>query len=124
MIRHLVVWRLLPTQTAEEKRKNALLMQEKFAELGGKVPGIVHMKLEIDMLTTSNFDVIRDSVFESEAALKAYQKNPEHLAVAKIVATLATDRTTVDFAEKSIIVRMVPCPVWQLANHAVRTADW
>ena len=50
--------------------------------LKGKVPGIVEIKVEINGLASSNADLMLDSTFENEEALKGYSVHPEHVKVA------------------------------------------
>mgnify|MGYP003526723684 FL=1 len=50
--------------------------------LKGVVPGLTEICVRTEGLASSNADVMLDSTFESEAALKAYAVHPAHVAVA------------------------------------------
>ncbi|ETP71798.1 Stress responsive A/B Barrel Domain-containing protein [Lachnospiraceae bacterium JC7] len=82
MIKHVILWTLRDEITAEEKEKIKKEIKEGLEGLKGKVPGIVDIKVNINGLASSNADLMLDSTFESEEALKAYAVNPLHVAVA------------------------------------------
>ena len=73
-------------------------IKEGLEGLKGKVPGIVEIKVNINGLESSNADLMLDSTFESEEALKAYSKHPEHVAVADSkVRPFTASRACLDF---------------------------
>ena len=47
-----------------------------------EVPGIVEIKVYTEGLASSNTDLMLDSTFTDEGALKGYAVHPEHVAVA------------------------------------------
>ncbi len=82
MVKHVILWTLKDELSAEEKATIKQGIKEGLEGLKGKVPGIVEIKVNIDSLASSNADLMLDSTFESEDALKAYAVHPEHVAVA------------------------------------------
>lgn len=82
MVKHIILWTLKDTLSAEEKEEVKKGIKEGLEGLKGKVPGIVDIKVNIHGLASSNADLMLDSTFESEEALKAYATHPEHVAVA------------------------------------------
>ena len=50
--------------------------------LAGQIPGLTEIHVYTEGLASSNADLMLDSLFEDEAALKAYAVHPEHVAVA------------------------------------------
>ena len=50
--------------------------------LKGVVPGLLDIVVRTTGLASSNADLMLDSAFESEAALKGYAVHPAHVAVA------------------------------------------
>ena len=82
MVKHVILWTLKDELSEEEKAKIKQGIKEGLEGLKGKVPGIVDIKVNINGLESSNADLMLDSTFESEDALKAYAVHPEHVAVA------------------------------------------
>ena len=82
MVKHVIVWTLKDEYSAEEKENIKKGIKEGLEGLKGKVPGIVEIKVEISGLDSSNTDLMLDSTFENEDALKGYSVHPEHVKVA------------------------------------------
>ena len=82
MVKHVILWTLKDEYSAEEKENIKQGIKEGLESLKGKVPGIVDIKVNINGLPSSNADLMLDSAFESEDALKNYSTHPEHVAVA------------------------------------------
>ena len=82
MVKHVILWTLKDELSAEEKAQVKQGIKEGLEALKGVVPGIVEIRVNIDGLASSNADLMLDSTFESEEALKAYAVNPAHVAVA------------------------------------------
>ena len=57
-------------------------IKEGLESLQGKIPGLVDIMVNRTGLSSSNADLMLDSPFEDEAALKGYAVHPEHVAVA------------------------------------------
>ena len=82
MVKHVILWTLKDEYSAEEKADIKRGIKEGLEGLKGKVPGIVEIKVNIEGLASSNADLMLDSTFENEEALKNYAVHPEHVAVA------------------------------------------
>ena len=81
MVRHLVAWNYAEGLTEEENKKNAEIMKRELENLKNLIDGIVSIKLYTKPLGSSDTDLLLDSLFESEEALKAYVVHPEHVRV-------------------------------------------
>ena len=57
-------------------------IKEGLEGLLGKIDGLVDIKVVTNGLSSSNADLMLDSTFVDEAALKTYASNPEHVKVA------------------------------------------
>ncbi len=82
MVKHIILWKLKDSLSESEKadaKKNAKAALE---ALQGKIPGLLSVSVVIDELASSNADMMLDTSFENEDALKGYQVHPEHVAVA------------------------------------------
>ncbi|MBQ7833441.1 MAG: Dabb family protein [Lachnospiraceae bacterium] len=82
MVKHIILWQLKDELSAEEKSAVKLGIKEGLENLAGKIPGLLDIHVQIEGLASSNADVMLDSSFENEEALKGYAVHPEHVAVA------------------------------------------
>lgn len=82
MVKHIILWTLKDELSAEEKEQVKLGIKEGLEGLAGKIPGMIDIKVNINGLASSNADLMLDSTFENEEALKGYAVHPEHVAVA------------------------------------------
>jgi len=97
MVKHIVAWNWADNLTEEEKEKNARLMKKELENLINLIPGIISIKLYTKPLQSSDSDLLLDSEFESEEALKAYQVHPEHVRVANnFVRPVVKNRKCID----------------------------
>ena len=98
MVKHVIVWTLKEELSGEEKEKVKQGIKESLEGLKGKVPGIVEIKVYTEGLASSNADLMLDSTFEDEDALKGYAVHPDHVAVADTkVRPYAKIRSCFDF---------------------------
>lgn len=97
MVKHIIIWTLKSEFSDAEKREAAQKIKSGLEGLSGKIPGMTEVKVNIDLLTSSSGDVMLDTTFVDEDALKAYQVNPDHVAVAAYVRSVVSDRKCVDF---------------------------
>ena len=79
MVKHIILW-TLKDEFKNDKIK--LGIKEGLESLQGKIPGLVEIKVNINGLKSSNADLMLDSTFESEEALKNYATHPAHVEVA------------------------------------------
>lgn len=82
MVKHMIIWTLKEELSGEEKEAVKKGIKEGLEGLAGKIPGLIDIKVQTEALASSNADIMLDSTFESEEALKGYATHPEHVAVA------------------------------------------
>ncbi|MBO6007655.1 MAG: Dabb family protein [Lachnospiraceae bacterium] len=82
MVRHVIIWNLKDEFAGDEKAKIVAEIKEGLEGLKGVVPGLVEIKVNTERLPSSNADLMLDSLFENEDALKGYAVHPAHVAVA------------------------------------------
>lgn len=82
MVKHIILWQLKDELSAEEKKVIKAEMKEALEGLVGKIPGLLEVKVQTEGLASSNAEVMLDTSFTDEAALKVYATHPEHVAVA------------------------------------------
>ncbi len=98
MVKHVILWVLDEKLTDCEKVKIKADIKTNLEGLMGKIPGLLEIKVNICGLFTSTADLMLDSTFESEEALKNYSKNPFHVAVADTyVRPYTVHRSCLDF---------------------------
>ena len=98
MVKHIILWTL---KEMDESQKEAVKagIKEGLEGLKGKIPGLVDIKVFTEgRLLSSTADLMLDSTFETEEALKGYSKHPEHVAVADSkVRPFTASRACLDF---------------------------
>ncbi|MBO5986895.1 MAG: Dabb family protein [Lachnospiraceae bacterium] len=82
MVKHVILWQLKEEYDEAQKAQIKKGIKEGLEGLKGQIPGLLEIQVNIDPLASSNCDVMLDSCFESEEALKGYAVHPEHVAVA------------------------------------------
>ncbi len=98
MVRHIVSWSFADGFTESENQKNAEVMKQELENLKNLIDGIESIEVLIHPLDTSDADVLLDSSFVSEEALKAYTIHPEHVRVGtNYVKPVMKNRKCVDF---------------------------
>ena len=98
MVRHVIVWTLKDEYSDSEKETIKAGIKGGLEGLKDKVPGIIEIKVYTDKLPSSNADLILDSSFENEDALKGYSVHPAHVAVAdEKVRPYTKQRSCFDF---------------------------
>ncbi len=82
MVKHIILWQLRDELSAEQAAAAKKGIKEGLEGLQGKIEGLLDIHVIIDGLPSANADVMLDSTFENEAALKGYAVHPAHVAVA------------------------------------------
>ena len=82
MTKHIILWTLKETLSAEEKAQVKAGIKAGLEGLAGQIPGLVDIHVQIECLPSSNADLMLDSTFTDAAALQAYSVHPAHVAVA------------------------------------------
>ncbi len=98
MVRHIVAWNYAEGLTEEENRNNTAVMKKELENLKNLIDGIISLEVLTNPVDTSESDLILDSVFVSEEALKTYTVHPEHVRVASTyVRPVTRNRKCIDF---------------------------
>ncbi len=82
MTKHIILWTLKDSLSAEEKVAVKAGIKAGLEGLAGQIPGLVEIHVQTDCLPSSTADLMLDSTFTDEAALKGYSVHPAHVAVA------------------------------------------
>ena len=98
MVKHIILWNLKDEFSTDEKTKIKNEIKVGLEGLQGKIEGLVEIKVQIDKLDSSTADLMLDSTFENEEALKFYSTHPEHVKVAnEKVRPFTAVRSCLDF---------------------------
>lgn len=98
MVKHIILWTLKDEYTADEKEQIKDGIKEGLEGLSGKIPGLLEIKVNKNGLESSNADLMLDSSFENEDALKNYSIHPAHVEVADTkVRPYTKTRSCLDF---------------------------
>ena len=82
MVKHVIIWTLKDEYSDSEKAAIKAEIKEGLEGLKGKIDGLLDIKVITEGLSSSNTDLMLDSLFENEDALKGYAVHPDHVAVA------------------------------------------
>jgi len=98
MIRHIVCWKFLPRAEGEAKGENLRKAKSMLESLQGKIPEIRSLEVGIDVTQAeASCDLALNGTFDSVAALEAYQRHPDHLAVVAFLRKVQSAKTVVDY---------------------------
>ena len=82
MVKHVILWTLKDQYSGAQMEEIKAGIKEGLEGLKGQIPGLVDIKVYTNGLSSSNTDLMLDSTFENEEALKNYATHPAHVAVA------------------------------------------
>ena len=97
MLRHIVMWRYKDGLTDSENHENAEKVKSILESLKDSIKEIIEIKVYINTITTSNIDIMLDSLFEDEESMAAYKIHPEHLKVVDFIGSVLQDRVVFDY---------------------------
>ena len=80
MVKHMIIWKI--KDECENKQEVKSKIKKELEALKGQIDGLMEMNIITEKLPSSSGDLMMDSLFESEEALKAYQNHPAHKNVA------------------------------------------
>lgn len=100
MITHIICWRLRNRTRPLSENCDAMAIKAALEELRGRIPGLVHLEVGFDFSgKDSAADVVLYTRFESREDLQAYQDNPAHVEVRRVVRPRVAERRMVDFED-------------------------
>ena len=100
MVKHIIIWTLKDEYSNEEKAAIKAEIKAGLEGLKGKIDGLTDIKVYTEGLESSNGDLMLDSTFVSEEALKGYAVHPAHVEVANTkVRPFTQTRLCLDFED-------------------------
>ena len=98
MVKHIILWQLKDEIQGEEKEAVKAGIKAGLEGLAGQIPGLVDIFVRTEYLPSSNVDVMLDSTFVDEGALKTYASHTAHVKVAdNQVRPYTKSRACMDF---------------------------
>ena len=98
MVRHIILWQIKDDADKASVKKNA---KEALEGLAGKIDGLLSVKVHINGLESSNADMMLETSFTDEAALKGYSVHPLHVKAAyTYVRPFTKLRVCLDFEDQ------------------------
>lgn len=98
MVRHIILWQIKDDADKASVKKNA---KEALEGLAGKIDGLLSVKVHINGLESSNADMMLETSFTEEAALKGYSVHPLHVKAADTYVRPFTKlRVCLDFEDQ------------------------
>ena len=98
MVKHMILWQLKDELTGEEREAVKAGIKSGLEGLAGQIPGLIDIAVRTECLSSSNVDVMLDSTFVDEQALKTYASHPAHVKVAdNQVRPFTKSRACMDF---------------------------
>ena len=98
MIKHIVIFKLNPPYTPEEKANSLRKLKEIFSPLAQKLSYIIEYRTEFNVNPSDSAgDFVIDSVFASLDDLKRYQSCREHQDAIAEASEIRKTKTVVDY---------------------------
>lgn len=98
MVKHIILWQLKDEIQGAEKEAVKAGIKSGLEGLAGQIPGLIDIRVQTECLASSNVDVMLDSTFVDEQALKTYANHPAHVNVAdNQVRPFTKSRACMDF---------------------------
>ena len=82
MVKHIILWQLDNELSQQEKDQVKAEIKQGLEGLIGQIPGLLDIHVHTDGMDSSNADLMLDSTFTDEDALKGYSVHPAHVEVA------------------------------------------
>ena len=98
-VRHIVMVDYRDGFSEEENKANAQKIKVLLEGLKSVILGIIEFNVVVNVLSTSNKDIVFNTLFESVESLAAYQIHPAHVEVSNFVGTVMQNRVCIDYYE-------------------------
>ena len=98
MVKHIILWKLKDSLSAEEKATAKKEIKEGLEGLKGRIEGLTDIHVYTDGLASSNTDIMLESVHTDRDALAFYAGHPLHVDVKdNIIVPKVSGRYAFDF---------------------------
>ena len=97
MVKHIVLFKLKESLTAEAKSEVANCFKNAIEALPASIPFIRKVFVGVNINTAEAWDICLESEFDSLDDVKAYAVHPAHVAAAGILKDAKADRACCDY---------------------------
>ena len=100
MVKHIILWQFKDELSDETKKSLGKEIKEKLEALQGRIPGLIDIHIQADILPTSNADLMLDCSFTDEEALNGYAVHPDHVKIRDgVIGPNVKSRVCIDYKE-------------------------
>ena len=98
MVKHIVCFKLKDHAEGATRAENARLLKTRIEAMRGAIPGMRELEVGLNFEPSeAAYDLVLYAVFDTRAALAAYQQHPAHLAVVDVIRRVRDARIVVDY---------------------------
>lgn len=98
MVRHIVMFKLLPFASAGEKLAKLEEIKQALEALHGKIDVLRSIRVDFNCNPEEEYDLILTTEMDTLADVNTYATHPEHVAVSKgIIGPVKAGRACVDY---------------------------
>ena len=97
MIRHIVAFNINAEIPELEKTDVLETLKHELEGLRDKISEIKEIAVTIDLLNSSNREIMLSTTFQTVEDLNIYQNHPDHLKVAAYIRQVTCDRVCLDY---------------------------
>ncbi len=99
MLKHIIMWTFKEEYDGSTKAENVLKAKGLLDQCIGLVPGQGRFEARMASMPGCTADLMLYSEFSDEAALKAYQAHPTHVALAPFLRAAVSGRMCMDYID-------------------------
>ena len=100
MVKHIILWQLKDEFLDETKKSLGKEIKEKLEALQDRIPGLIDIHVQADILPSSNADLMLDCSFTDEAALNGYAVHPDPVKLKDgIIGPNVKSRVCIDYVK-------------------------
>lgn len=98
MVRHIVLFKLIPFETPEAKTAKMMEIKARLEALKAKIDCLHFIQVDFNINPAEPWDIVLTTELDSLDALHAYATHPDHVAVSKeVIAPVKADRACIDY---------------------------
>ncbi len=98
MVKHIVMFKLLPFESAEAKERKLVELKEIMLSFKERIPGVLSLSVGLNANPKESWDLVLECEFESMKTLESYVNHPIHVAFGRdIMGPVKGERACVDY---------------------------